>query len=93
MSKESAEHDDRYLTLSAIYQYGEQPPFFSFVDHKLTLGLKLQAMQMKGKGRHNDESLTKLVVFDSVTALYVVMVFRFEFSLCWLSLDSEADSV
>jgi hypothetical protein len=51
----------QYLTLSAIYQYGELPPFFSFVDHKLTLGFKLQAMQMKGKGRHNDEALTRLI--------------------------------
>ena len=37
----------KYLSLAATYQYGDLPPFFSFVDHKLTVGIKLQAIQIK----------------------------------------------
>jgi hypothetical protein len=35
----------KYLAISAMYQYGELPPFFEFVHHKFTFGLKLQASQ------------------------------------------------
>lgn len=35
----------KYLSITASYQYGELPPLFSFVDHKFTFGLKLQAVQ------------------------------------------------
>jgi len=35
----------KYLSVTATYQYGELPPFFSFVDHKVAIGLKVQAVQ------------------------------------------------
>lgn len=35
----------KYLSISGTYQYGELPPFFELVDHKFTIGLKLQAVQ------------------------------------------------
>lgn len=41
----------QYLSVAATYQYGELPPLFPLVDHKLTIGLRLQAVQaFKPKG-------------------------------------------
>jgi hypothetical protein len=35
----------KYLSFTATYQYGDLPPIFTFVDHKVTIGVKLQAVQ------------------------------------------------
>ncbi|HEY2497528.1 MAG TPA: hypothetical protein VGK24_10690 [Candidatus Angelobacter sp.] len=44
----------KYLSFTATYQYGDLPPLFSFVNHKVTIGLNLQAVQ-------TSKGLTKLV--------------------------------
>ena len=35
----------KYLALTVQYQYGELPPVFNFVDHKVSVGLTLKAVQ------------------------------------------------
>lgn len=37
----------KYLSFTATYQYGDLPPLFSFVKHKITLGLNFQAIQTR----------------------------------------------
>jgi hypothetical protein len=41
----------KYLSLTAKYQYGDQPPEFNLVDHLFTIGLSLKANQ-SGKVNH-----------------------------------------
>jgi hypothetical protein len=35
----------KYLAITAQYQYGDLPPVFTFVDHKVTIGLTFKASQ------------------------------------------------
>jgi hypothetical protein len=35
----------KYLALTVQYQYGDLPPVFTFVDHKVTVGLTFKAVQ------------------------------------------------
>jgi len=37
----------KYLSINGSYQYGELPPMFTFVDHKFTIGFKLQVVQSR----------------------------------------------
>lgn len=37
----------KYLSLNLKYQYGSLPPMFNLVDHKVTVGLTLQAVQSR----------------------------------------------